>query len=142
MEAWALEFFGKGLLSNPSIQNIGVAVVMFLGLRELVRIIANIKRKRNGMDDRDRWKNNYEGISDDISIINGRFGKLEKQMEWLYEAHHVFDEDNIPVWYVRKSLETAIDKLAKSIDAQTNLIQRLCTELELRREIEKGKTHA
>lgn len=49
---------------------------------------------------------------------------MAERVEKLYEWHNRMDEDGVPVWYVRKSLEKAISDLATAIKAQTIMLQR------------------
>lgn len=61
--------------------------------------------------------------------MNGRFEKLAKGVEWLVEVHDHRDSDGVPVWYVRRSLELAIDKLADNVGQQTQIFQILANEI-------------
>lgn len=62
--------------------------------------------------------------------------KMAQQIERLDEMHAKTDEDGVPVWYVRRSLEKAVIDLNEAIRHQTELLQALTQELkETRRDI-------
>ena len=56
--------------------------------------------------------------------------RLSRQVDDLHEWHSQTDEDGVRVWYVRQSLEKAIDRLARTIEAQTKLLDRIDRRLE------------
>lgn len=47
--------------------------------------------------------------------------KMCRQVRELWEWHNVMDGDGVRVWYVRRSLEEAIEKLATAIDRQNEV---------------------
>lgn len=53
---------------------------------------------------------------------------MNENIKWLKEIHDVKDEDGVPVWYVRSSLEGAIVKLANNIEAQTKVFEAMVIE--------------
>ena len=62
--------------------------------------------------------------------------KMARQIEHLNEMHAKTDEDGVPVWYVRRSLEKAVTDLNEAIRHQTELLQALTQELkEVRRDV-------
>ena len=70
--------------------------------------------------------------------------KIDTGVRELIEMHDVRDEDGVPVWYVRKSLEDAVqntsqcvsaimsnlEKLTDSYDRNTKVIELLVRKLE------------
>ena len=48
-----------------------------------------------------------------------------QQVDDLHVWHKKTDDDGVPVWYVRRSLEQAIGKLAENIGTQTQVLQSL-----------------
>jgi len=125
MEMEALATLTDGLLKNPSAQGLIFSVVIFLGVRELISMFSNIKRKLNGNDDREKWKNIVGSISERIGENAKRYDKTMQQIDWLYDSHHKFDEQGVPIWYTRKSLEKAIEKLAIAIEKQSAVLTRM-----------------
>ena len=62
--------------------------------------------------------------------------KMAQQIDRLDEMHAKTDEDGVPVWYVRRSLEKTVADLNEAIRYQTELLQLLTQELkEMRRDI-------
>lgn len=68
---------------------------------------------------------------------NGKAMKLlMSQVRDLYDWHNRRDNEGVPVWYVRKSLEDAVSKLAENIGTQTQVLQNIATlQNETRRDI-------
>ncbi len=56
-------------------------------------------------------------------------GEWKRELHDLWIWHNKDDDEGVKVWYVRKSLETAIVKLADNIEKQTALLDRLATEV-------------
>ncbi len=54
--------------------------------------------------------------------------QMARQVNDLHQWHNVKDGDGVFSWYVRRSLETAIIKLAENIEAQTELLRDLIHE--------------
>jgi hypothetical protein len=59
-----------------------------------------------------KGSNNKANIEQRIGGVHERMWKLDK----LYDWHNTQDEDGVPVWYVRKSLEEAIKELSSLIN--------------------------
>ena len=71
---------------------------------------------------------------------NKTIDNMAKQINDLHEWHNVIDVDGVKVWYVRRSLEGAIEKLTNTLDTQTLLLRELVTSLqETRRDIEETR---
>lgn len=68
-----------------------------------------------------------------ISLLKSRgidLQKLSKQIQELHDWHNVNDVEGVKIWYVRRSLEDAIVKLADNIEAETRLLDRIDRRLE------------
>jgi hypothetical protein len=50
---------------------------------------------------------------------------MAKQIQELHEWHAVTDEDGVKIWYLRRSLEGAIEKLTNNLDIQTQLLREM-----------------
>lgn len=81
--------------------------------------------KRNGHDPQRQ-------IQDDIKIMKQQLMHLEQDaaltkryVSELYRWHDKEDDDGVKVWYVRQSLERAIERLAVAADAQTKLLEEI-----------------
>lgn len=55
--------------------------------------------------------------------------KMARQIDRLDELHAKTDEEGVPVWYVRRSLEKALVDLNEAIRNQTELLQQLTQEI-------------
>ena len=51
--------------------------------------------------------------------------KMGRQISDLWDWHNQRDSDGVPVWYVRQSLESAIEKLATSLEGLTTVLAGL-----------------
>ncbi|HUT94880.1 MAG TPA: hypothetical protein VMY37_35810 [Thermoguttaceae bacterium] len=62
--------------------------------------------------------------------------KMARQIDRLDELHAKTDEDGVPVWYVRRSLEKVLIELGEAIRHQTELLGQLTQEIkETRRDV-------
>lgn len=61
--------------------------------------------------------NGKNGKTDLIKKIGECVLKIENQTSELLKMHDVRDQDGTPIWYVPRSLESSINRLADSIDA-------------------------
>jgi hypothetical protein len=50
---------------------------------------------------------------------------MAKEVHEMHEWHAVTDEDGVKIWYLRRSLENAIEKLTNNLDVQTQLLREL-----------------
>ncbi len=91
----------------------------------MLKIISNRKRIKGNGDDRGKWGE----MIDKMSIIADCMGKIQPEVEWLKKVHDKTDEDGVYVWYVRKSLETSLSKLAENIEKQTLIMDRMWNEI-------------
>lgn len=55
---------------------------------------------------------------------------IARQVAELHRWHDVSDSEGVKIWYVRRSLEEAIDKLADNIELETKLLDRIDRRLE------------
>ena len=84
----------------------GVAIA-FLVVKELFIIIKKLIENR-----------------DPTSVVSRQDTKAAlKQIDQLWNWHNKTDQDGVPVWYVRKSLEDIIHKLSENIETQNRLVE-------------------
>jgi hypothetical protein len=102
------------------------AIVVIFALYIVLKDAGIIKGRGN-----DRRKSEIpKPIRDHIETLNGSVTRiktienicydLKNKTDDLYKWHDQRDSDGAFAWYVRKSLETSIDKLASNIERQTN----------------------
>ena len=65
-------------------------------------------------------------ISKDLHVFSQRAFPMIKD---LHDWHNVNDSDGVKIWYVRGSLEKAIDKLADNLVEQTKILQQMASEM-------------
>jgi hypothetical protein len=66
--------------------------------------------------------------------------RMAQQIDRMAEMHAKTDEDGVPVWYVRRSLEKALIELGEAIRNQTELLQQLTQEIkETRRDVIRSR---
>lgn len=93
-----------------NIQGLGIGgILALLILREVFTFL----NKRRGMD---------------------AYTKVFSQINDLWNWHNVRDQDGIPTWYVRRSLEDSVSKLADVIEKLDDHIGLLNTEMRMLRE--------
>ena len=71
------------------------------------------------------------GVDKVLSTLRDRgidVRKIAKEIEELHKWHDREDEDGVKVWYIRKTLETAIETLADNISMQTKLLEKMHSE--------------
>ena len=60
---------------------------------------------------------NIEKLGIQINGIDTKFSDLEKKTQDLWDWHAVKDDEGVPLWYVRRSLEESINNLEASVGA-------------------------
>jgi prefoldin subunit 5 len=77
-----------------------------------------------------------------IEKIDSHNEKYREQLEAinmrtseLYNWHNVVDEDNVKVWYLRKSFTEAITKISKNTEETSKLLMKMTQSMETMSEI-------
>lgn len=68
--------------------------------------------------------------------------KVSRQIDDLWKWHAKEDDEGVKIWYVRRSLEDAIEKLAQNIGQQTQILQQMHQELVTERQIRRAEVIA
>ena len=76
-------------------------VVALLIIKEVFSFMKGVRMRRNG--------------------VPVKCEKCAAQVQALFDMHNQKDADGVYIWYVRRSLEDAINKLADDIQHQTNV---------------------
>lgn len=73
-----------------------------------------------------------------IDVLLDKITKIENKTDDLYDWHNVTDPSTgAKMWYVQKSLEDSVGKLASAIETQTSVMQGMYQEMrETRRDVE------
>lgn len=69
------------------------------------------------------------GSSTPPTKLEERIERMDDRIEDLHVWHSQTDEDGVKIWYVRRSLEEAVDKLSLAITSQTTVMQALAAKL-------------
>jgi hypothetical protein len=91
-----------------------IAIVCVLVIKE---VFAFIKTRKNHTFSKEDWC------------------KVATQVSDLHRQHSVLDQDGVPVWYVRKSLEASIERLADNIERQTQALRDLSGLIKTTRDV-------
>ena len=100
-----------------------VAAIVAVLAVVLDKTLPLIRTKNGHMSQLDRIEQEISTIKQDITIIKRYTGELHK---W----HDKEDEEGVKVWYIRQSLERAIQRLADAAEAQTRLLERVMQDLD------------
>jgi len=73
----------------------------------------------------DKTKEIVERISTFFDKFITTIDDIKYQNNEMYEWHNKNDAEGVKIWYVRRSLETAIEKLTESIAIQTNVLKEI-----------------
>ena len=136
MEGNLNRFLAGEFLNNPLVMQLFMLAIFALGAMQIVKIIhtwwnkGKLKTQEKQVnEDKGKWKAIMEQVLEELKIRNERADKIYDKVQWLYEVHHKFDDDGVPIWYVRKSLEKVIVQLADSIKKQTEIMGQIFEEL-------------
>lgn len=111
----------------------GIAIVVVFLTIILLREIFNLKEKKNIErinDFRSALKDIEKKHYDHFDKIEIKICKIKNQLDDLYKMHDKKDEEGVYVWYVRRSLEKAIEKLADNVSKQTVIFQGMFVKIE------------
>ena len=112
------------------IMQLGVGGIFAIMVIKIVLDFIKEKKNGNGKVVPDNVAKDLFTHFEDQKIEYQLVREIHAYAKWLKEIHDVKDEDGLPVWYVRRSLETAIVALAKNIESQTKVLERLINEFE------------
>jgi hypothetical protein len=116
---------------------LGVVVAMSLGIIEVLKILANrfIPKAATAGKQPDRC---YIKVEKNISETDALLKRVAKESEKLLEMHNVRDEDGVPVWYVRRSMDDSLKTLSNGVGDLNNLLIKMHdSQNELRKSINK-----
>lgn len=141
-------FIGGEIFSDPLMQKLILLVIFFLGAREVIKIVHSLwtkgkikEQEKQVKEDKGKWKGVVEELVAETKYRNDRAEKIYDKVNWLYDIHHKFDDDGVPIWYVKKSVDKAIESIAKSIETQTQILQKLFEEVkDVRRDMDRVET--
>lgn len=111
--------------NSPDTVVIGALVAGLLILAEVIKALASkLLNRRNGGVDSNTVLMKMIKLQEDQNLILKR---MADQTNQLYKWHAKTDDDGVPVWYVKKSLEKAIINLGTAIDKLGSVLTQLHT---------------
>lgn len=109
----------EGNAGSGQIALIGVMVVWIL------REVFGFLRKKAERED--ITCANCPQLTAELQALRQTLKPVTAQIHDMHDWHNKEDDDGVKVWYVRRSLETAINKLADNINMQTSAFKELMT---------------
>ena len=95
----------------------GISVAGILTILILREVFNFLQRRKMGSDH-------------SIAELKPYLSSIDKKITALYDWHNKEDDDGVKVWYVRKSLENAIDNLNETIQHQEKLFRAIFDKIE------------
>ena len=77
-----------------------------------------------------RLHDNFNSLRNELDESCREIRAMRGEVTWLKDIHDRRDEDGLPIWYNKRSLENKIIELADTLSTQTRSIDRLCNLLE------------
>ena len=116
------------MMSDLLLQLGAGGLLAFLIIREVLNFLIN------------RNKNDKQPDLYAVSHIHDHLDRMEGQVGDLWTWHNQNDADGVKVWYVRRSLEETVDKLADAIHDHNIVLRELAlSNKELARLIHRGE---
>lgn len=117
--------FDNGLVANGAL----IATLIALALRELFSWLK--EKNLQGTDNKIyQMKDSMRNISERVEKIDIKVDMISQMNRTMYDWHDKNDEDGVKIWYVRRSLEEALQEnvrainiLAKNSETQTRLLE-------------------
>lgn len=123
----------KGEDKKPEVDNEKIEKILFIvedlkskkdnssaktDIEKMLYILDNLR------EDQNQLKIKVQEILSIVDDIPGLDQEMEKKIQELLDLHSVFDEDGVPVWYVRKSLTESINNLEETVELLQTKIQQ------------------
>jgi hypothetical protein len=102
-----------------------IAVLVAVVAVILDKVLPWVAKARNGGDPAKKTCTDLTLIKQQLARLEGELGTVKRYAGELHRWHDKEDDDGVKVWYVRQSLENAINKLAEAADAQTRLLEEV-----------------
>lgn len=126
------------VLSNGAL----IATLIALAARELFSWLSK-KNLQNTEAKMTILNDNLKVINDRVEKVDIKVDNLLQMNKTMYDWHDKSDEDGVKIWYVRRSLEEALQEnvrainiLAKNSETQTRLLEDMINQ---NREISKDQ---
>lgn len=81
--------------------------------------------KKNGNDTHRQMQEDLKMMKQQLARLEQDTASVKRYAGELHRWHDKEDEDGVKVWYVRQSLERAIERLADAASSQTKLLEEI-----------------
>lgn len=112
-------------MGNPALLELGVGAAIALLMIERVYVFVKMILEHN----------KKSPVDDSLKVMS-------QQMHDLHDWHNVHDEEGVKIWYNRRTVERAVEKIADSQATQTEILKNLTrlaeNQAELTKEIHKN----
>jgi len=118
MESKMLEFIGQ----------VGVGgIFLLLVLQMVFKFVKEHREKKNGADETGDaiLLRRLDAMSEVMKETCNTAKATSRHTSDLLKMHEVKDADGVPIWYYRRSMEDAIDRLGITIDKQTTVMNEM-----------------
>lgn len=110
---------GGGVDIGSLLMQLGVGgILIYLFLKEMFGYLKSRDSRKSG--------NGHSPTADMFALLRN----IESTLRELHKWHDAKDEDQVFVWYVRKSLEKQIEKLAEAVVKMTRAAEKQTTMVE------------
>tara|TARA_Y100000310_G_scaffold334658_1_gene414908 strand:- start:1217 stop:1615 length:399 start_codon:yes stop_codon:yes gene_type:complete len=89
--------------------------------------LAAMKAQTASLDELTRQLN---GTTSNVEAIRVQQQSMQHDLSDLHEQHAVTDADGVPVWYVRRSMEDALDTVTTNLQQVSHVLERLVDRVE------------
>lgn len=125
------------MLNTADLTTVGALVAAIVALSKVIEVlVARAWTKKNG-DPQAR----LEAALVEVGRVQTEFGsamikvsetlkRIDHGVAQLVRQHDAKDEDGVPIWYVRRSLEKAIVDLGKTVAATENTLRALAVAMQ------------
>jgi len=115
-------------MGSETLIQLGVGgIVALLVLKSVFDFLKTTKFGRNG---RPTVEELLRKVVDTNSALAEQMRVVTQEVHDMWMWHSQTDDEGVKVWYVRKSLENAINTLADNVDREIGLLERLDRRLE------------
>jgi hypothetical protein len=109
------------------IGQVGVGgIFLILVLKMVLEFVQKYKAKQDGQTVGTSGEHSI--LEKKLMVIMHKVEKIERQTDDLHTWHDKEDGDGRKIWYLSSSLTTAMDRLATSLDKQTQVLAEVARE--------------
>lgn len=111
------------------IGQVGVGgIFLILVLKMVLEFVEKYRAKHDPESAVGRTTGEHQILEKKLMVIMGKLDQVEKQIDDLWVWHNKEDGDGRKIWYFSSSLTAALEKLAASLDKQTQVLTEVARE--------------